>query len=218
LGSVRRRIERLEERRGRALDPGPAQLEEARRKRGWRGLAAGRRRDATHSRDEHQALDIFRLWRLQGRLPSSTEELLARIGEWRPRPPEKHAAARAIYRLVRDGEEGTEGMTCPPEWQESFEAAEDLAERYAAIPDEVLAAARVGDEEGADDVTERRNAVLAEYGITDELILKALGPDRDEISGEEVERRVLETVAETIYGEKGYRIKQEIRKLREETA
>lgn len=46
-----------------------------------------------------------------------------------------------------------------------------------------------------------------------ELSYKAVGPDIEEITIEECERRLAEILADTYYGEQGYRVAQHIDKL-----
>jgi hypothetical protein len=219
MGSLERRLEALEEERGLARSEPRSEASEERRKRAWLATAKLRRRDETRNREEILADGLLRLFRSRGELEHmTTEEARGRLLAWRPR-----VDARAIERVLAGAiyrqEEGTENMVCPPEWREALEAAEELREKHAAIPDEVLARwAIVGrdvqeeEEEGGSDLEED----LEEYGITDELAMRAIGPDAEEIPDEERERRLVEILAESYYGEQGWRVQQEIYRLMEE--
>ena len=220
----RRRLERLEDRlrssrpSGESLAAAP---EDAKQR--WLAHAKARRFVATHEGkgwlEEFHAHDVFRLLRTQGNLPGTAEEIRDRLLAWRP-PLAPHAVDRVLARAIFEGEEGTEGMECPPEWAEAFEAADELRERYMEAPSEELAEILVaahrlqgGAAEDADAVGEWIDAELERLGITEELGRKAIGPDGDEIPEEERWRRVMEAVADFYYGEKGYEVQQHITRL-----
>ena len=52
------------------------------------------------------------------------------------------------------------------------------------------------------------------YGITRELVERAVGPDREEIPEEEQVRRVVEYLADGFFGEKGWRVRKHYRRLK----
>jgi hypothetical protein len=216
-GMRRRRLETLEHRR-RQMSPAP--LGERRppngeeSKRRWLTDARVRRHDDTHSGEEFYARDVFRLLRSQGRLPDTTKGLRAALLAWRP-PLEKRAVERVLARVIFDEEAGTEGMACPPAWRDAFEAAEVLRDRYLSADPEVLARALVTghdlEEEENDEAMEERlaeemAAALERLGMTDELHREALGPDIEEITEQERERRLSEILADFYYSEHGYEV------------
>ena len=120
---------------------------------------------------------------------------------------------RAIY----DGEEGTEDMVCPPALRESLAAADELREKYMAVPDETLARWVVWQrnlEEGESHEVEEALAREADaHGITEGLMRSAVGPDAEEVREEERARRLREILADLYHGEKGYRVQQRIEEL-----
>ena len=111
-------------------------------------------------------------------------------------------------------------MVCPPELRESFAAADELREKYMAVPDEVLARWSIWQhelEEGdGDDLEEKLAREADAHGVTEELVLAAIGPDADEVGDEECRRRLRETLADLHYGEKAFRIQQHITRLMDE--
>ncbi len=224
MGSVRRRLEALERRRPLAkpaIQP-PVNGEDAKER--WLADARMRRFDATYSREEEHARGLLRLFRSQGNLADlrTTEELRDRLLAWRP-PLEPRAVERVLARAIYDREEGLEGMVCPPEWSEAFEAAEELRERYMDASDVDLARLLVaghrlrsqeeGDEEDLASLEEWCADERERLGITDELMREAVGPDSEEISQEEGDRRLHEILGDFFYGEKGYRVQQHITRL-----
>ena len=214
MGGLDGRVKRLEERH----DPERREPPEEERKRRWLATARARRGDDT-DRGEWQARDIIRLLKMQGRLPKTTEELRDRLLAWRP-PLDPRAAERALARAIFEQEEGTEAMVCPPALREAFVAARELRARYEAVADEVLARWSIWQHElaegGGDDLEERLALEADEYGITEGLMLAAIGPDAEEIGDEEATRRLREILADLLYGEKGYRVEQHITRLMNE--
>jgi hypothetical protein len=177
---------------------------------------------ANHNREEFSADDLIRLFRSRRELHGmTTEELHGRLLAWRP-PIARGAIERVMARAIYNQEEGTENMVCPPAWREAFEAADELRERYLAIPTETLAEIFVAAHDlqagdlGDDDVaaaTERLAELSERWGITRELQDQAVGPDSEEIPKEERGRRIREVLAEVYYGEKGYYIQQHITRI-----
>ena len=213
MSSLRRRLERLE-----AGSPGP--IDEEAEKHHWLAVARVRRNREKHDPDEFNANDLFRLLRLQDRLGTTTEEVHAQLLSWRTKPPAEWAVRCVVAKAIYEQEEGTENMVCPPEWREAFVAADELRERHARVPEETLARWAVMQHEiehGEPHALAERIAAEGErYGITDELFLKALGPDADEITDEEIGRRTREILAEDYYGERGYLIQKHIDRLMDE--
>jgi hypothetical protein len=217
------RLEALEDERG--ISRREPLMSEEQRKRQWLENARHRKRfdiDHKEPRMTLHARDVLRTLRRQGRLGHTTEEVIDQASAWRP-PIDRAAIERELSRLIYGQEPAFEDMVCPPEWREAFEAAEELRERYAAVPDEVLArwAIRQHDlEEGGPELEEVEQEIATEggeeYGITDELMWKAVGPDAEEIPDEERQRRLMEILVDSFYGEQGWRVQQEIYRLMEE--
>lgn len=226
MGDLRsRRLERLEDARERRTPQGaPPGSAEDRKKERWLSAARVRRSNATHSRAELHAHDVFRVLRKQGELDGmDIEGVRARIKGWRP-PLDGHAVDRVTARAAHDGEAVAEGLACPPEWRNAFEAAERVLERYLAAPPEAFAELYfetrawedVDGEEEEDRLSEPMVRGLGRLGITEEREREAVGPDVYEIPEEEYERRVAEILADFYCGEKGYQVSREIARLASE--
>jgi hypothetical protein len=211
MGRLERRLERLE-----AKNPGPTLADEEAWKQLWFNAKRGRRDH--HDPDEFHAGGIFRLMRSQKRLAASSEEVEAQILSWRP-PPSAVATRRVVARAIYDQEDGTENMVCPPEWRESFSAGEEFRERYVAIPDEALVEAfmRLQEvEEGDEDGLFTWNVQHGEpFGITEDLLERAVGPDFGEITEKERIRRLNVYLADDVCDEKEWRVCSQLNRLRE---
>jgi hypothetical protein len=83
-------------------------------------------------------------------------------------------------------------------------AADELRERYARVPDETLAWGVATKSE-----TEIAGEAKA-YGVTEDLIRRAMGPDIAEITDEERWRRHREMLSDLYYGEQGYRVQRHL--------
>jgi hypothetical protein len=185
----------------------------------WLATARAKRNHENHDRDEFHAHDIFRVLYTQGRRATTTDGVRQQLLSWRP-PPSERAVERVLARAIYEQEEGTENMACPPKWRECLIAADELRERHAAVPDEVVAGWTVAHHEreqgGSHELADQIGAESQSYGITDELISKAIGPDFEELSVEEARRRFRDILAEDYYGERGYRIHKHIVRLLDE--
>jgi hypothetical protein len=212
MAGLERRLERLEAESRTAVD-------EDAWKQLWLNVKRGKRVREHRNPDESHAGGIFRLLRLQERLATTREEVEAQILSWRP-PPSEVATRRVIARAIYDQEEGTENMVCPPEWRESFAAGEEFRERYTTMPDGVLVEAfmRLQEvEEGDEDGLFTWNVQHGEpFGITEDLLERAVGPDFDEITKEERLRRLNVYLADDVCDEKEWRVCSQINILREE--
>jgi hypothetical protein len=212
MGRLDRRLERLE-----AKNPGPTLADEGAWKQLWFNAKRGRRVHEHHNPDEFHACGIFRVMRSQERLAASREEVEAQLLSWRPAPSEV-ATRRVVARAIYDQEEGTENMVCPPEWRESFAAGEEFRERYVAMPDEALVEAfmRLQEvEEGDEDGLFTWNVQHGEpFGITEDLLERAVGPDFDEITEEERIRRLNVYLADDVCDEKEWRVCSQMNRLR----
>jgi hypothetical protein len=176
VSRLRGRLQRLEGAVG-AETACPLEAEERAR---WMARA---RVAQNEDRGDWHAADTIRLLRMQGRLGTTAEDLRARLLAWRPALDES-AVDRELARMIHLREPGTENMVCPPEWAEAFEAADELREHYAAVPDGVLARWVLGrlEAEGRDDeVGQESRDEAARHGITDGALWEAIGPDVDEI-------------------------------------
>ena len=214
MGNLERRLERLERN-----DPKPAPVDEEVEKQAWLATARVTRNHENRDRDEFHAHDIFRVLHMQGRRAKTTEGVREQLLSWRP-PPDERAVERVLARAIYEQEVGTEDMVCPPEWREAFVAAEELRERYAEVPDETLARWAAAQHEtgqgGSHELDEQIAREGESYGITDDIISKAIGPDFEELADKEAQRRFREILAEEYYGERGYRIQKHIERLMDE--
>jgi hypothetical protein len=210
MAGLERRLERLEAESRTAVD-------EDAWKQLWFNAKRGKRVREHRNPDESHAHGIFRVMRSQKRLAATREEVEAQILSWRP-PPSEVATRRVIARAIYDQEEGTENMVCPPEWRESFAAGEEFRERYVAIPDGVLVEAfmRLQEvEESDEDGLFTWNVQHSEsFGITEDLLQRAVGPDFGEITEEERIRRLNVYLADDVCDEKEWRVCSQINILR----
>ena len=208
MSGLKRRLEYLEE-----SVKAERFSDEDEEKRWWLARA---RVAQNEDRGDWHAADTIRLLRMQGRLGTTTEDLRARLLAWRPALNEG-AVERELARTIYLREPGTENMECPPEWAEAFEAADELRELYAAVPDETLARwsleTREAEQRGEDDPGRAAADDAEGYGITDAALWAAVGPDADEIPPEEAERRLREALADLYYGERGYEVQKHIDRM-----
>lgn len=222
MGGLIRRLEDLERRKeGRRPCPAPKPPTGQEAKERWLAYAKVRRSAATGGgkrTEEVHVRDVARVLRPRGELDGSDlEGFRDRLRQWRP-PLDEHAILRVTARMAYDGEPPADGMECPPEWREAFEAAEELLERYTTAPAEDLARIFVA----ANDIDEGEGDAAAQelvaggrthLGITDELLRASVGPDADEIPDEELGRRLMEVLADFYFGEKGHEVQLHITRL-----
>jgi len=210
MAGLEKRLERLEAESRTAMD-------EDAWKQLWLNAKRGRRVHEHHNSDESHACGIFRVMRSQKRLAASREEVEAQILSWRP-PPSEEATRRVVARAIYDREEGTENMVCPPEWRESFAAGEEFRERYVAIPDGVLVEAFMRLQAIEADDEDRLFAWNVQhgepFGITEDLLERAVGPDFGEITKEERIRRLNVYLADDVCDEKEWRVCSQMNRLR----
>ena len=224
MGSVnRRRLERLEQQRS----PQPAHepmkpMSEAQEKERWLVSAKTRRIHENRDPGEQHVRGIIKLLLPRGEFDGmDLEEFRDRLRAWRP-PLDESAIERITARMSYYRQPPATDMACPPEWHESFEAADELRERYLAVPPETLAgifvaASDLQKGESKDGRVEEQLAdELESWGITAELEREAVGPDSDEIPEEERERRLREALSDLYYGEKGFYVQQHIIRILEE--
>jgi hypothetical protein len=204
VGSLSRRLEALEQRRVTRSVHKP--MSEEQQKEQWLQNGAWRQIHENHSREEWYARDVIKLLLPRGEFAGmGIEEFRGRLKEWRP-PIDERAIERVSARMAYDLEPPAAEMACPPEWREAFEAADELRERFMAVPTEALAEIFVvahdlregvlGD--GGDGAIEGSAAELECWGITEELALRAVGPDVEEIPDKERMRRLREILVDFI--------------------
>jgi hypothetical protein len=218
--SLERRLSRLEEQS--RLRGAAAAAADEREKDQWLARARLRRQEEIDS-GTRRCRDLIRLFNTQGILPAMSEdEVTNRILDWRPalRELTPAVAKREVFRAVYNRSPGTDHLRCPPEWAESFEAADQLLQRFMGIPDELLAEGftellRI-DGEGADEEALRQWSDRYEepFGITEGLTRRAVGCDVDKIPPEERDRRLGEILTDFVYGPKGYEVQRRMAQLR----
>jgi hypothetical protein len=207
VGGLAQRLARLEAREhGAGAGGGSAGASEELERQRWLERARYRKRWETSGwkAGYDQVAGVIRLHYLQGRLGATTEELREQLRAWNP-PFPADVIERELARYIYYREPGSEAMVGPPEWMESFEKADRLAGILAEASDAALAEWLLSEGQPGE-----------ELGLSGELILDAIGPDAQEIGTDEFRRRMLEIAADTIYGPRGWSIKQAVRKLREE--
>jgi hypothetical protein len=215
VGSLNRRLDALE-RRGHSS--GTYHTPEQERRERWFAQARIRRREVLAEPDASHARDLIRLFRMQGFLSGMDYDgLVNRILAWRPEPEggrSRSTVEREVALAIHQSEPGTEHMVCPSAWRESLAAADELRRRYEAAPAEELAEAhaelRRCEEESDEEGIERGERYLWEELLgAGGLLEQIAGPD--EVCEEEGSRRIVESLADAVFGEKGYEIAQHIR-------
>lgn len=216
MGSLERRLAKLESHAS-ALAP-----EEETTRDVWFSQARIRRREALAEPDARHACDLIGLFRTQGFLSGlDYGELVSRILAWRPEPDggrSRNTVEREVALAIHQSEPGTEHMECPPAWRESLAAADELRLRYEAAPVEELAEVhaelRRCEEESDEEGIERGERYLWEELLDAGGLLEQIaGPDA--ASEEERARRIVEALADAVFGEKGYEIAQHIQNTEE---
>jgi hypothetical protein len=209
--NIHRRLETLEE----AAWTGD-EADEKREKERWLSRARIRRTEALSERDADHARSLIALYRVQNILENmDAEELIERILAWNPKPEngrQRGQVAREVYLAIYRKEQGTGHMECPSAWSEAFAAGDELLRRYESIPDGELAKAYLKPQD-TEEETPAERAWGERYGFTRELEIAACGPDADEITEAERDRRLEEYIAPAIYGEKGYRVIRHMERL-----
>ena len=223
MGSLDRRLKRLEEQDSMArarTEHEPPWIKE-----NWLARAQINRNQAMDENTKH-ARSLIRLFRTQNRLSQmSAEQLVERIVSWRPVPEggrSRFVAEREVAYAIYRQQEGTQHMVCPPEWPQALACGEELRERYAAIPEEVLAEGwiRLREiEDGGGDAEEYaqwRDDYEERFGITVELVENAIRLGAEGVAEENHRWALNEYAADVLYGDKGYRVQQHIWRLEED--
>jgi hypothetical protein len=198
---IEKRLARLEG-RPRSANAAPLRSEAERRQR-WLRRQREARRQRTPKCVFHARSYIAWL-RVVGKLGSfaSAAELVEKILEapdasgYR-QPPETRSRGvieREVYAAIRRRDEGLGHLRIPPEWEAALGASETMRDAYLAMPAEHVASwwleARELQERGEpnlEDLEEHARRYEEPYGITEELLRAALGPNgaRRSCSGEE---------------------------------
>jgi hypothetical protein len=215
------RLSRLEDR----ARPAAPVLSETERHKRWLWRQRDRRRDATPKSAFH-ARERLAWLRMVGRVPGDAEALIEEVmaapdASGYMQPPEERSrpvTEAVIFRAIYYREPGLEHLAeqVPEEWSAAFEAAETLAQRFLSMPPAVVAKwwleARTLRERGASDAEIAAHAASYErpYGITEELLTTALGPDREILDDQERHWIVGESIADAMLGEWGWAIEKQI--------
>jgi hypothetical protein len=222
MGGLNKRVQRL---RDRTPDMGHERrvLSEAERHSRWLSRQRVRHREAT-PKSAHHAREYLAWLRMVGRVPDDVETLIEQVmaapdasGYMQP-PAERSrpVTEAAIYAAIWRGDEGLEHLVIPAEWAAALEASETLAERFLSMPAEVVAewwvASRTLRERGEPNeaIEEHAQSYEGRYGITEELLTTALGPDADLLTDEEGHWMVAETIADAMTGEWGWQVHNQI--------
>lgn len=195
---VEDRLSRLED-RARSAKAALVRSEEERRER-WLRRQRDARRENTPKCVFH-ARSYLGWLRLVGKLSdfASAAELIERIMEAPDasgfrQPPETRSRSvieREVYVAIRRGDEGLAHLSIPREWDAALVASEKLRERYLAMPAEHVALwwleagelQERGEPEAALEAHER--SYEEPYGITEEVLRTALGPNAAVLTDEE---------------------------------
>jgi hypothetical protein len=221
MGRLNRRVRRLKDRTPSASLGHRRVLSEEERHERWLYRQRIRHRETT-PKAAHHARDRLALFRLQGGLEriDSAETLIERVmvttpaHEERSRPVTEAVILRAIY----DREPGLEHLAeqVPDVWRAAFAASDTLAQRFVSMPPAVTAKwwieSRILREREASEAEINEHAATYErpYGITEELLTPALGPDADLLTDEERHWMVGESIADAMLGEWGWAIEKQI--------
>jgi hypothetical protein len=198
---LREEISRLRER----VKPTPPARSEEERYRDWQARASIARREATPPSVKIASVKLRWLRRVdkfsdfESAQQLAQDILLGPDGSGCQQPPEERSSVlvrREVFFAIWCGTEGTAHLATqvPPEWASMFRAAEEWRQKMLAVPTEVLARwvlacrpflqhERDGVDGEIDRITEEH---LGPYGISEELLERVAGPDRDVLSPEEV--------------------------------
>lgn len=126
-------------------------------------------------KDVYHCRDLIGLYRVQDKLAGMTaDELIGRILAWSPPTSglTRDVAEREVARAIYNGAPGTEDMVCPPRWRDCFVAADELREHARGLIE--------------------RGVQPEEWPDIPDLTTRAIGPDWEDITQAEAERRIEE--------------------------
>jgi hypothetical protein len=231
MGSLERRLRKIEE-QANSANAAPVRSEES-RYRDWQARAAIASRENTPKCVFH-ARSYLAWLRMVGKLPSfaSAADLIEQILEapdasgYR-QPPETRSRSvteREVYAAIRRRDEGLEHLTIPTEWDAALGASETLRDGFLSMPPEHFATWRVesaamkerGEPKAA--VEEHARRYEEPYGISQELLTTALGPNRAVLTDEECHWMLIAPLDDAMAGEWGWQIVEAIRRIEAEQA
>jgi hypothetical protein len=222
VGELGRRLARVAERRSVAAK---RVISEAERHERWLSRQRIRHREAT-PKAAHHAREYLGWLRMVGRVPGDAEALIAEImaapdASGYMQPPEERSrpvTEAVIFRAIYDREPGLEHLVeqVPEEWRAALEASETLRDRFLSMPPQEVARWWVESrtlrekEEPIEAINEHAASYEGRYGITEELLTTALGPDADLLTDDEGHWMVAETIADALCGEWGWQVHDQI--------
>jgi hypothetical protein len=114
--------------------------------------------------------------------------------------------AHVVFRSIYDQEPGFEGMQedLPDEWRDAFRAADAWRERLLAVPvDQVAAWIRsqrtlIQKEASEEEMVSLALETVGPFGVSEELLERVAGPDRNVHDGEEAHWMVYSPVADIL--------------------
>ena len=231
MARLEARLARLEDRASSA-NAAPVRSEEERRQR-WLWRQRDARRENTPKCVFH-ARSYLAWLRMVGKLPSfaSAAELIERIMEapdasgYR-QPPETRSRSVTeweVYAAIRRKDEDLGHLTIPAEWEAALGASESVRNGFLCMPLEHFAKWRV--ESAAMKERGEPKAVIEEharryeepYGISQELLTTALGPNGAVLTDEECHWMVCAPLDDTMAEEWRWQIAQAIRRIEAEQA
>jgi hypothetical protein len=219
--TVRRRLQRIEERRT-PPKPKVRPRTEAQRRSEWETqqlIAFNEHRP----RSVFRARDFIALRRVQGELGRySAQSMISEIvgkGEDLSRPMVEHT----VYRAIFDEEKGLARLhsELPDAWRDAFVAGDEWRTRLLSVPVDVVAAWVRGErallEEGAteDEMLALIAKHLGAYGIDEPLLERAAGPDRDLLEAQEAHWVLFQPIADILRSDWGWAVSEEVRRLDE---
>jgi hypothetical protein len=216
LGSLRRRLSRLEE------DSRWAEVvREREARREWVRSCEDLHAETT-PQDALSARAAIRRLRQDGRLQEmdSAElvELIASQGTLSP-----NIVRLEVMRAIHNREPSMLHMKLPSEWCEAFEAGAQLRRLSGAMPPETAALciaerASLGRREGGateEELKQLDTRYLEPHGITEELEERAVGPDADQISEAEKKWRISEHVHAVFISSWGWEVHKHASRLKD---
>jgi hypothetical protein len=220
VGGLSRRVAKIEERR---TPPKLRPRSEAQRRAYWE--ARQKRRYTEHQpRSVFHARDFINHRRLVGWLGRYNAESMidAIVGDTElSRPMVEHTVYRAIY----DGEAGLQHMQTelPDKWADAFRAADEWREKLASVPVEVAAVwvrahrtlIKERGSQARDEMLALDKKHMSPYGITEELLERVCGPDRDLLPAQEAHWMVYSPIAGVLRSDWAWEIQQRVEKLDE---
>jgi hypothetical protein len=131
---------------------------------------------------------------------------------------------REVYAAIRRKEEGLGHLTIPAEWEAALAASESVRDAFLSMPPEHFAKwraeARAMKERGEPKAAIEEHARLHEepYGISQELLTTALGPNRAMLTDQERNWMLIAPLGDGMAEEWRWQIAQAIRRIEAEQA